>query len=184
MLESSRLVLRRWKETDLTPFRELNADSRVMEFYPKTLSSDESDQIVTRAEQHFEKHHFGLFAVERKADHRFLGFVGMQNVPFEAHFTPAVEIGWRIASDCWGQGYATEAAIEVLRDGFSRLALPEIIAMTVPENLKSRRVMEKLQMIHDPVENFDNPRLPEQHKLRRHVLYRLKKHTTKLLSNE
>lgn len=173
-LETERLTLRRWNDADKYPFQLINADTKVMEFYPKTCSAEESDQIIERAEKHFEKHGFGLCAAELKETNSLVGFVGLQVVPFESHFTPAVEIGWRVASEYWGRGLATEGALAVLKFGFEILKLNEIVAMTVPSNTKSRRVMEKLNMNYDPHDDFENPRLPSGHALRPHVLYRLK----------
>ncbi|MEZ4749899.1 MAG: GNAT family N-acetyltransferase [Bdellovibrionota bacterium] len=172
-LTSVRLHLRRWKDSDRVPFRSLNADARVMEFYPGTLNGDQSDDIIKRAEKHFEAHGFGLFAVERQDEGDFIGFVGLQHVPFEAHFTPAVEIGWRVAFEHWNQGYATEAALAVLHYAESELKLKEVVALTYTGNHRSRRVMEKLGMVYDPKSDFDNPH-PQlvDSWLKPHVLYR------------
>ncbi|MCB0417043.1 MAG: GNAT family N-acetyltransferase [Bdellovibrionaceae bacterium] len=172
-LVTSRLKLRRWKESDLIPFRVMNADPRMMEFYPGTLTDAQSDDVVKRAEKHFEAHGFGLFAVEVLETGEFIGFVGLQNVPFEAAFTPAIEIGWRIAFEKWNQGYATEAAQVVLEYARQELKLPEVIAMTYAGNHRSRRVMEKLGMIYDPTADFENPHpsLVDSW-LKPHVLYR------------
>jgi RimJ/RimL family protein N-acetyltransferase len=116
---------------------------------------------------------FGLWAVERQADGRFLGFTGLAAPTFKAHFTPCVEVGWRFAVEAWGHGYATEAARAALRFGFENLDLAEIVSFTVPANTRSRAVMERLGMTRDPADDFDHPRLPEGHPLRHHVLYRL-----------
>jgi len=177
-LETERLILRPWREADREPFARLNADPAAMEFFPARLSRAESDQGVDRIEKHFRDHGFGLFAVEVRLDGAFIGFIGL-NVPrFVAHFTPCVEIGWRLAAQYWGQGLATEGARAALRYGFETAALDEIVAFTVPENLRSRRVMEKLGMTHDSVDDFDHPNLPESHPMCRHVLYRLKRNAT------
>lgn len=116
---------------------------------------------------------FCFFAVDRKEDEAFVGTVGLRRVGYDAFFTPAVEIGWRIAHPFWGRGYAPEAAKACLQFGFDVLKLPEILAITVPANVKSRRVMVKLGMTYDPKEDFDHPSVPEGHPFRRHVLYRL-----------
>ena len=174
MLETDRLLLRRWKPSDREPFAEMNADPRVMEFFPKCLSRQESDEFVSRIEDHFDIHGFGLFAAELKADEKFIGFIGLHVATFQAHFTPCVEIGWRIAAPYWGQGLAPEGSRQVIRFGFERLRLDALVSFTVPENVASRRLMEKLGMTHDPADDFDHPRLPEGHRLRRHVLYRLR----------
>ena len=174
MLETDRLILRRWKPSDLPAFAEMNADPRVMEFFPGTLTREESDAFVERVESHFENHGFGLFAAELKSTGELIGFIGLHASTFQAHFTPCVEIGWRIAARFWNQGLATEGAQEVIRFAFERLKLDSLVSFTVPENIASRRLMEKLGMTHDPAEDFDHPRLPEGHRLRRHVLYRLR----------
>jgi RimJ/RimL family protein N-acetyltransferase len=165
MLETERLILRRWKDSDREPFAEMNADPRVMEFFPDTL---------TRAESHFDNRGFGLFATELKAEGKLIGFIGLHVASFQAHFTPCVEIGWRIATPYWGKGLATEGSREVIRYAFDRLRLESLVSFTVPQNVASRRLMEKLGMTHDPAEDFDHPKLPPGHRLRRHVLYRLK----------
>jgi len=172
MLETPRLILRRWREEDLHPFAKLNADARVCAFLTGTLTSEESNEAVKRIEAHFEREGFGLWALEIKGGPRFIGYTGLLRPSFAAHFTPCVEIGWRLAFEFWGQGYATEAARRALRDGFETLGLAEIVAFTVPDNRRSRAVMERLGMIHDPKDDFEHPGLPEGHRLRRHVLYR------------
>jgi RimJ/RimL family protein N-acetyltransferase len=173
LVTTERLVLRRWRESDLEPFREMNADQRVMEFMPKALDSEESDALVARIEKHFDERGFGLMAAELKESGEFIGFVGLSVPQFEAPFMPVVEIGWRLAAEYWGKGLATEAVRETLRFGFEKVGLESVVSFTVPRNLGSRRVMEKIGMIHDPNEDFDHPRLPVGHPLRRHVLYRL-----------
>ena len=174
MIETSRLLLRRWRDTDLEPFRRMNADPRVMEFFAKPLSALESDELAARIEAHFVRHGFGLFAAEVRETSEFAGFIGLSRPAFEAHFTPCVEIGWRLDPAFWNRGLATEGAQAVLTYGFEILALREIVSFTVPANLPSRRVMEKLGMQRNPADDFDHPRLPEGHPLRRHVLYRKK----------
>ncbi|HEY7389476.1 MAG TPA: GNAT family N-acetyltransferase [Bryobacteraceae bacterium] len=173
ILETSRLILRRWREADFEPFYRINSDPRVMEFFPACLTRAESDALIARAEAHFEKHGFGPFAVETRAGGNLAGFVGLFIPRFEAHFTPCVEIGWRLAPEFWNQGLATEAALRVLRLGFDELGLNELVSFTVPANLRSRRVMEKLGMSY--FGEFDHPELTEGHPLRRHVLYRKSK---------
>jgi RimJ/RimL family protein N-acetyltransferase len=171
-LRTERLLLRRWCAADLAPFAAMNADPRVVEFFPRAWSREESDASVGRIEAHFEKHGFGLWAVEIAGVAPFAGFIGLCHPRFEAHFTPCVEIGWRLAAPYWGRGFATEGARVALAFGFETLGLAEIVSFTVPANLRSRRVMEKLGMTHDPGDDFDHPSLPEGHWLRRHVLYR------------
>jgi ribosomal-protein-alanine N-acetyltransferase len=174
MLETERLFLRRWKDSDREPFAAMNADPRVMEFFPGCLTREESDAFIERIESHFENHGFGLFAAELKADGSLIGFIGLHAATFQAHFTPCVEIGWRIAVPYWNKGLATEGAREVIRFAFERLRLDRIVSFTVPENVASRRLMEKLGMTCNPADDFDHPRLPEGHRLRRHVLYQLR----------
>jgi RimJ/RimL family protein N-acetyltransferase len=172
-LQTERLLLRRWRDSDRLPFQQMNADPRVMEFFPAGLSPAESDALVDRAQAHFDRHGFGPFAVELLQNQSFIGFIGLSTPNFDAPFMPAVEIGWRLAFDRWGRGLATEGARAVIRYAFEDFGLDNLVSFTVPENLRSRRVMEKLGMIHDPRDDFDHPRLPEGHSMRRHVLYRL-----------
>jgi RimJ/RimL family protein N-acetyltransferase len=172
-LRTERLWLRRWRPSDREPFAELNADPVVMENFLAPLTREESDAFVDRMEAHFSEHGFGLWAVEVLSTGEFAGCVGLLVPPFEAHFTPAVEVGWRLGQRHWRRGYATEAARAALRFGFDELELAEIVSFTVPANLRSRRVMERLGMTLDSTGDFDHPRLPEGHHLRRHVLYRL-----------
>jgi RimJ/RimL family protein N-acetyltransferase len=151
----------------------MNADPRVTEYLRVTSSREESDALVAGIEAHFDRHGFGLWAVEIAGVAPFAGFAGLSVPRIEAHFTPCVEIGWRLAAEHWGRGYATEAARAVLAFGFQSLALEEIVSFTVPANLRSRRVMQKIGMVHNPDDDFDHPSLPEGHPLRRHVLYRI-----------
>jgi RimJ/RimL family protein N-acetyltransferase len=177
-LLTPRLLLRDWSDADLAPFAALNADPEVARHLPGTLTREASDAMAARIRAHLGRHGYGLFAVERRSEPGFLGFVGLSQVPFEAAFTPAVEIGWRLAREHWGQGYATEAAAAVVELAFGELDLDDLVSFTVPGNLASRRVMEKLGMRRDPGEDFDHPRLAEGHPLRRHVLYRLRRVTS------
>ena len=170
---SDRLILREWCDDDLGAFADINADARVMEHFPKMLSREESDAVAVRIRQHFAEHGFGLWAVEVPGAAAFIGFVGLSTPKFDAHFTPSVEIGWRLAQEHWNQGYATEAAGAALAFGFSEIGLPEVVSFTAMQNLASRRVMEKLGMSHDASEDFDHPLLAAGDPLQRHVLYRL-----------
>lgn len=145
-----------------------------MEFSPALLSREESDAMVDRIETHFVEHGFGLWAAEVRDSGSFIGYIGLAVPRFEAAFTPCVEIGWRLAAQYWGEGLATEGARAVAEHGFHLLELAELVSFTTADNLRSRRVMEKLGMTRDPAEDFDHPSLPEGHPLRRHVLYRLK----------
>jgi len=146
-----------------------------MKFMPSLLTADASDELILRSEMHFERHGFGPFAAELREDGGFLGYVSLWVPTFHAHFMPAVEIGWRFSADYWGRGLATEGARALVGHAFTKLGLDSLVSFTVPQNLRSRRVMEKLCMTHDARDDFDHPRLPERHPLRRHVLYRLKR---------
>ena len=171
--ETERLILRHWLPSDRQPFSQLNADARVMEFMPTILTSQESDVLADRIEAHLREHGFGLCAAELRRDHSFIGFIGLAVPSFKAHFTPCVEIGWRLSADYWGHGLATEGAREIVRYASEELRLQSLVSLTVPGNTRSRRVMEKLGMTHNPADDFDHPALPEGHPLRRHVLYRM-----------
>ncbi|MGH7680779.1 MAG: GNAT family N-acetyltransferase [Candidatus Eiseniibacteriota bacterium] len=172
-IQTERLLLRRWRPSDREPFAALNADPSVTEYLPTVLSRQEGDAFVTRASSHFDVHGFGLWAVELRGTGEFAGFTGLSTPRFEAHFTPSVEVGWRLGAQHWGHGYATEGARAALAYGFDVLGLDEVVSLTVPANTRSRRVMEKIGMTHDPADDFDHPLLPDGHPLRRHVLYRI-----------
>ena len=172
-LRTERLLLRRWRDGDRAPFAAMNADPEVTRYLGATLDRAGSDAIVDRAEAAFDAEGFGLWAVERLDDGRFIGFVGLARPSFETSFTPCVEIGWRLARDAWGHGYATEGASAVRDHAFDVVGLDELLSWTTVANAPSRRVMERIGMTHDPDDDFDHPRLPVGHTLRRHVLYRL-----------
>lgn len=172
-LATERLLLRPWRKTDRDPFAALNADPRVMAFFPGILERASSDALAERIEGHFAERGFGLWAVEVLGGEPFVGFVGLSVPRFESHFTPCVEIGWRLAVAAWGKGYASEAARAALAHGFGPLGLEEIVSFTVAANRRSRAVMERLGMTRRAEEDFDHPSLPAGHALRRHVLYRL-----------
>ena len=172
-LRTVRLVLRRWREADRTPFATLNADPVVTEHFPAPLRPEESDALVDRIEAGFEERGWGLWAVEIPGRAAFAGFIGLNPATFDAPFTPAVEVGWRLAREHWGRGYATEGALGALTFGFDALALDEIVSFTTHGNARSRRVMERLGMHRDPADDFDHPNLPEGDPLQPHVLYRL-----------
>ena len=172
-LTTPRLRLRRWRPADLEPFAAMNDDPAVMEFYPSRLDREATRLMIGRIEAHFERHGFGLWAAEVPGVADFVGYVGLSVPAYETAFTPCVEVGWRLASAHWGKGYATEAARAALGYGFGTLGLREIVSFTVPTNVRSRAVMERLGMQRDPAEDFDHPLLAAGHPLRRHVLYRL-----------
>ena len=172
-LRTPRLVLRRWTEADQEPFARINADPRVTEYLPGALTRAQSDAMIERIEAIFEEHGFGFWAIDVIDGPTCIGCAGLAVPRFEAHFMPAVEIGWRLAPEYWGSGYATEAAQEALRFGFEEAGLDEIVAFTVPANTRSQSVMERIGMTHDPADDFDHPSLPAGHPLRRHMLYRI-----------
>ena len=173
MLRTDRLLLRRWGDEDLAPFAALNADADVMEYFPAPLTRERSDALAASIETHFDDVGFGLWAVEVCERLPFIGYVGLNRVSFRAHFTPAVEIGWRLARPQWGNGYATEAARAAVNFGFTELGLTEVVSFTAVANQRSRAVMERLGMEHDPADDFDHPSPHLDDRLRRHVLYRL-----------
>jgi RimJ/RimL family protein N-acetyltransferase len=153
----------------------MNSDPKVMEHFPGVLTRAQSDALVERIEAGFEANGFGLWALELQATGEFVGFAGLAVPEFEAHFTPAVEVGWRLAHPAWGNGYATEAGRAALGFGFERVALAEIVSFTTAANRRSRAVMERLGMSRDPADDFENPSLPPGHPQRPHVLYRATK---------
>jgi RimJ/RimL family protein N-acetyltransferase len=174
MPDTERLLLRRWRDGDLAPFAALNADPEVMAHFPGTLSPARSDAMVERMDAHLAEHGWGLWAVEVPGVTPFAGFVGLAEAD-RVLGRPAVEIGWRLARDAWGHGYATEGAREVLRIGFDDIGLEEIVSFTVPANVRSRAVMERIGMTHDPADDFDDPNVDAtaHPDLVRHVLYRI-----------
>ena len=172
-LTTERLILRQWRDSDREPFRRMNADAAVMEFMPKRLPAEESDVLADRIQRRLAERGFGLFAAELRETGSFIGFVGLSAPAFEAHFTPCVEIGWRLAREFWGSGYATEGAYAVLRLAFMSLELPEVVSFTAASNERSRRVMKRLGMVRNTEDDFDHPHLSAADPLRPHVLYRL-----------
>lgn len=156
-------------------FAAMNADARVMEFFPACLGQPESDAMATRIDEHFDEHGYNYWTVEAAGAADFTGIAGLLVPHFEAHFTPCVEIGWRFAHEFWGRGYASEAARALVEFGFDRAGLDEIVSLTVPANERSRHVMERIGMTHNPADDFDHPNLIDGDPLRRHVLYRLSK---------
>jgi ribosomal-protein-alanine N-acetyltransferase len=173
-LSTPRLKLRRWRPSDLEPFAALNADPAVMEYFPAPLSRPQSDDLVDSIEASFERYGFGPWALEVAASGEFIGFTGLAVPSFEAHFTPAVEVGWRLARPAWGQGYATEAARAALAFGFDGVGLDEVVSLAVAGNRRSRAVMERLGMRRDPADDFDHPVVVPDHPLAAHVLYRIR----------
>jgi RimJ/RimL family protein N-acetyltransferase len=170
--DTERLRLRQWLDADREPFARLSADRRVMEFFPSVLDRAASDATVDRVQALIAERGWGFWAVESKTDRQFIGFVGLHIPKVDLPFSPCVEIGWRLASEYWGKGYATEAASGALKVGFERLCLPEIVSFTAIINRRSRAVMERLGMDLD-AETFEHPHIPVGHPLREHCLYRL-----------
>ncbi len=171
-LETERLLLRRWRTSDCEPFAAINADARVMELLPSKLTRAESDAYIDSIEGHFEQHGYGLWALELRSSGELIGLTGLNRVAFDAHFTPAVEVGWRLAHSAWGHGYASEAGRAALRVGFQRAGLTEIVSMTTKLNVRSQAVMERIGMRRDEADDFIHP-LARREQLLAHVLYRL-----------
>lgn len=172
-LRTERLVLRQWRDDDRAPFAAMNADPEVMEHFPALLSRADSSHLADRIQNHIERTGFGFWAVEVAETGRFIGFTGVSVPSFDAPFMPAVEIGWRLARDAWGHGYATEAARRALAFAFDDLGLADIVAFTIPANVRSQAVMRRIGMTHDPAGDFDHPRIPEGHPTRRQMLWRV-----------
>jgi ribosomal-protein-alanine N-acetyltransferase len=173
MLRTDRLLLRRWTDDDRDPFARINADPEVMRYRLAPLSRQESDDLIDEIESCIDQNGFGLWAVERTEDGRLLGFTGLAVSDFGAPFCPAIDIGWRLAQDVWGNGYATEGARAALDFAFNELQLAEVVAHTTTLNERSQAVMRRLGMTHDPSDDFDGPWYPVGHPLRRFALYRV-----------
>lgn len=165
-IRTSRLLLRRWQRRDRAPFADMNADPEVMRYFPSTLTREESDALMDRIEEHFVEHGYGLWALEVQG--RLLGFTGLSWATWASDFTPAVEVGWRLARTEWGRGYASEAATAAIVRGLQDV--DSVVSFTAVSNEPSQRVMQRIGLRH--VRDFDHPRLPDQHRLRPHVLYR------------
>ncbi|WP_422365450.1 GNAT family N-acetyltransferase [Pelagibius sp.] len=178
-LKTERLILRPWRDADVEPFAALNADPVVMEHFPAIQTRAETEAVMARIGQEMAKHGFSWFAVEVPGVAPFIGFIGLWAPSFDAPFTsiqnPIVEVGWRLAKEFWGKGYATEGARECLRFGFDDLGLKEIVSFTTTTNTPSQKVMQRLGMTHDPADDFDHPKVAKGHRLERHVLYRMRK---------
>ncbi len=181
VIHTDRIILRQWQVNDLEPFAKLNADPRVREFFPALLNKEESDNTVEIMSQHIDRCGWGFWAAELKHTNEFIGMVGLEDVTFNAHFTktPAVEIGWRLAFPFWGKGYASEGALAALKYGFEELELHEIVTFTALNNVRSRRVMEKIGMLYDSKDDFDHPKVALESPLKRHALYRINRQNFK-----
>jgi 3-dehydroquinate dehydratase/shikimate dehydrogenase len=173
VIQTDRLILRAWQEQDLAPYAAMNADARVRGFFPDLLTAAESDAEARRIQQRYTQEGFCLFAAELRVEQVFAGFVGMQTMSFAVPglSQPAVEIGWRLGATFWGRGLASEGASAVLEHAFEVAGLDRVVAITVPANLRSLRVMEKIGMRHCPELEFAHPSLAEGSPLRQHVLY-------------
>lgn len=175
-LQAERLLLRRWLPRDQDPFAAICADPLVMEHFPATRSYEETRAYIEQIEAGFEAEGFGFWAVELRGAGAgtLIGFVGLRSIDPAMPFAPAVELGWLLGKEHWGQGYATEAATAAIHFAFEELGLVELIAYTAKCNLRSQRVMERLGMHRDPAEDFPHPKLAAEHPLSPHVLYRLR----------
>ncbi len=171
-IETPRMILRSWTRDDMEPWARLNADPKVMEYFLRTYDRDESVATAQLMQVELEHDRFGWFVAEVKDRFPFAGVIALQDVPFQAQFTPAYEIGWRFLPETWGNGYATEIAAATIDYALDTLGWREIVAMTAKINLRSQRVMERLGMTYDPRDDFEHPKIPEGHPLRPHVLYR------------
>lgn len=171
--ETPRLILREWLDDDFDNYLALNQDADVMQYFPKTLSHEETLALVPKLKKSFNEHGFGFYTCELKETKEFVGRIGLGIPDFEAHFTPCVEVGWRIAKKFWGQGLAVEAALKCFEIGFTQFNLNEIVAFTTKTNKKSEKVMQKLGMTHTPEDDFYHPKLEKSSPLALHVLYRM-----------
>ena len=176
-LAGERVLLRPWVDSDAAAFAEMNADERVMQYFPAPLSRAESDALLARIRESIDGRGWGWWCVDIGG--QCAGFTGLSSPPYETPFTPCIEVGWRFRPQFWGHGYASEAARLALNYGFETLRLNEIVSFTAADNYRSRRVMERIGMQRDLTGDFDHPRMPEGHRLRRHVLYRIRAGTSR-----
>jgi RimJ/RimL family protein N-acetyltransferase len=170
-LETPRLILRSWQQSDEAPFIALNNDTEVMEYFPALLTSAETLAMISRMSDHIAQWGYGFFAVERKDNREFIGFTGLSHPRFESHFTPCVEIGWRLSRAHWGLGFATEGAQACIAFGLNTLKLPEIYSFTSVPNIRSQNVMKKIGMNNEGL--FEHPMVDDGHFLKQHVLYKV-----------
>jgi RimJ/RimL family protein N-acetyltransferase len=176
-LETARTVLRAWHDEDVEEWVALGADTRVMEFMPSLVERADAERSAQRLRERLERDGYGWWVLEVKGGASFAGVVALQNVPFDAPFTPAFEVGWRLRYDQWGHGYATEAARAALGFAFDELGHGEVVALTAAINVRSQAVMRRLGMTRDPLDDFELTRLEPGHRLRPHVLYRIRSST-------
>jgi len=174
-IETARLLLRPWRDADVDAWSAMNADPRVMEFFPSAYSREESEEVATRLRKRLDDAGRGWWIVEMKDGGAFAGTIALQSVPFDAHFTPALEVGWRLPFAAWGKGIATEGGGAAIAFAFEQLGYDELVSMTARLNVRSQRVMERLGMTHDPRDDFEHPRIDPGHRLRPHVLYRIRR---------
>lgn len=175
IIKTKRLILRTWKNEDIEPYYQINQDPKVIEFLRGPMTMQEVQDFIIAMNQQFDQIGYTLFAVEEKTSGELIGFIGLNPPMWDAHFTPCVEVGWRLGSAYWNKGYATEGAKASLEFGFNQCGLNEIVSFTVPVNLRSIRVMEKIGMHRDIKDDFLHPKLPTDHRLSKHILYRIQK---------
>ena len=171
-IDTARLRLRHWNDTDLAGFAALNANPDVMRFFPAMLTREQSDAAAQRYQQGLAARGYGFWAVERKEQGDFIGFIGIQPLKPDLPCAPGVEIGWRLASHCWRKGYASEGAKAVRDFAFQTLQLSELKSITPIINQPSRGVMEKIGMC-DSGANFLHPLVSAGHPLHEHVMYQI-----------
>lgn len=173
IIETARLILRTWKNEDANAYYQINQDPKVIELLRGPLTLEQVNDFISAVNKQQEKHGYTLWAVELKETGKFIGFIGLNYPDWKSHFTPAVEVAWRLGSQYWGKGYATEGAKASLDYGFKQCGLKEIVSFTVPANIRSIRVMEKIGLKRDLNGDFAHPKLPANHPLSQHILYRL-----------
>ncbi len=173
MIETERLILRTWKKEDAEKYFQMNQDPKVIELLRGPLTMEQVIDFISAVNNHADKHGYALYAAELKATSELIGFIGLNYIDWESHFTPAIEIAWRLGSQYWGKGFATEGAKASLEYGFKQCTLKEIVSFTVPANTRSIRVMEKIGLNRDVHGDFAHPQLPADHRLSQHILYRL-----------
>jgi ribosomal-protein-alanine N-acetyltransferase len=175
IIETERLLLRPFAQEDLDDLAALNADPEVMRHFLAPLDRDATMAAIERYETHRAAYGFAMSAAVERATGRLLGIIGLQHIRYPAPFTPAIEVGWRLRRDAWGHGYAIEGARTAVEWGFGPGGISEIVAVTLPDNLRSRSVMDRLGMTRDEADDFEHPLVPVGHRMRRHVVYRLRK---------
>ena len=178
IIQTERLILRTWKTEDASAYYQINQDPLVIEFLRGPLTMEQVNDFITFANKQCAEIGYGLWAAEEKSSGKLIGFIGIDPIRWNAPFGPGVEIAWRLGSQFWGKGYATEGAKAALDYGFTHCGLEEIVSFTVPANVRSIRVMEKIGMQHDPQGDFAHPHLPAEHPLSKHILYRIKHPST------